>query len=142
MNGKFIRSTEAIRETHDWGAVGVLIRPDNTGTDFVTVVEAEFLPGKGHNFHHHPNQQEVIYVLEGEIEQWLEDDKQDLKPGDALVIGKGVVHASFNDSDKPAKILAILTPCAGEQGFETVDVADEEPWKSLRQPPRSERNHA
>jgi quercetin dioxygenase-like cupin family protein len=95
-------------------------------------VEATFLPGKSHAFHRHPNQEEVIYVLEGEVEQWVEDERRLLRAGDAVVIPAAVVHASYNVGDSPARIIAVLSPCVGEAGYEVEELADEEPWRSLR----------
>ena len=46
--------------------------------------------------------------------------------------GADVVHASFNVSDRNAKLLAILGPCVGSEGYELVDVAQQEPWVSLK----------
>jgi hypothetical protein len=43
-----------------------------------------------------------------------------------------VVHASFNVGEGEAKLAAILGPCVGDIGYELVDMADEEPWKTLR----------
>ena len=43
-----------------------------------------------------------------------------------------MVHATFNDGDVPARILAILSPCVGESGYGVVDVSGDEPWASLR----------
>jgi hypothetical protein len=42
------------------------------------------------------------------------------------------VHASFNVSDGNAKVLAILGPCIGADGYELVDVSGQEPWAHLR----------
>src|SRR5438105_2598022 len=94
--------------------------------------EVSLRPGGGHNFHKHPNQEEVIYVLEGEIEQWIDREKRILRPGDSAFIGADVVHASFNVGDRKAKLLAILGPCVGSEGYELVDVAGQEPWVSPR----------
>ena len=55
-----------------------------------------------------------------------------LGPGDSVFIGADVVHASFNVGESDAKLLAILGPCVGDQGYELVDVASEAPWKDLR----------
>ena len=90
--------------------------------------------GQGHagGFHKHPEQEEVIYVISGSIEQWIEQEKRQLCSGDSVFIGADVVHASFNDSGGPAKLLAILGPCIGEEGYALVDVFEEEPWRSLR----------
>jgi len=132
MSGKFVPSTAVERETLDWGTLGWVSRPPSTGAQQLTVIDVDLLPGKGHDFHKHPDQEEVIFVVEGEIEQWLEEEKQMLKPGDAVLSPKDLVHASFNVGDKPAKLLAILGPCVGEGGYEMVEVFDQDPWRSLR----------
>ncbi len=54
-----------------------------------------------------------------------------LRPGDAVVIGADVVHATFNDTAEPARILAILSPAVEGDGYAAVDVSTEEPWASL-----------
>lgn len=132
MNGKFITSQGAERDTPAWGEMKWYSRPATTEATQLVVMEVELQPGFGHNFHKHPDQEEVIYVLEGQVEQWLEDKKQVLGVGDAIFIKKGIVHASFNIYDKPARLHVSLSPCIGEQGYDLVDVADQEPWKSLR----------
>jgi quercetin dioxygenase-like cupin family protein len=132
MTGKFVPSSEAEREHLDWGVLTWLSRPANTGANQLVVIEAEVKPGFGHDFHKHPDQEEVIYVIEGQIEQWLDKESRMLQKGDSIFIGADVVHASFNVSDKPAKTLAILGPSIGEGGYEVVEVVDQEPWKSLR----------
>jgi quercetin dioxygenase-like cupin family protein len=106
--------------------------PTASNAKDLVVLEVNLSSGGGHNFHKHPNQEEVIYVIEGEIEQWIEREKRLLKAGDSAFIGADVVHASFNVSNRQAKLLAILGPCVGPEGYELVDVAGQEPWASLR----------
>jgi quercetin dioxygenase-like cupin family protein len=132
MTGKFVPSHEAAREQLDWGVLGWLSRPSTTQAKNLTVIEVMLNPGFGHNFHKHPDQEEVIYVLEGQVEQWLDQDKRTLKPGDSVFIGADVVHASFNTGSQPAKLLAILGPCVGEGGYVSVEVGDQAPWNTLR----------
>ncbi len=132
MSGKFVPETAVDREDLDWGTLGWVSRPPSTGAEQLTVIDVDLLPGKGHDFHKHPDQEEVIFVIAGEIEQWLEQEKQTLKPGDGVFIPKDVVHASFNVGDEPAKLLAILGPCVGEGGYEMVEVFDQAPWSTLR----------
>jgi len=122
---------EIMRDQLEWGVFGA-VSPPADGAERIMTVEATFLPGKSHAFHRHPNQEEVIYVLEGALEQWVEREQRMLGPGDAVVIPAAVVHASFNVTNRPARILAILSPCIGEAGYEVEEVADEEPWRSLR----------
>ena len=71
-------------------------------------------------------------MIEGEIEQWLEKEKRTLRSGDSVFISADAVHASFNISDRNAKLLAILGPCVGPEGYELIDVAEQEPWVTLR----------
>lgn len=132
MSGKFVFSQEVEREKLDWGIRGWLSLPGFTGAKDLAICEVFLMPGFGHAFHVHPNQEEVVYVLEGEFEQWLGTEKKILKAGDSAFIGAGVVHASYNVSDQPVKSLAILGPCIGQEGYEVVELADQEPWKSLK----------
>jgi quercetin dioxygenase-like cupin family protein len=132
MTGKFISSTEVKREELEWGSLAWFSSPAASSAKDLVVLEVNLRPAGGHNFHKHPNQEEVIYIIEGEIEQWVAQEKRLLKPGDSAFIGANVVHASFNVSDRKAKLLAILGPCIGSAGYELVDVADQEPWVSLR----------
>ncbi len=129
---KFTDSSEARCEQVPWGTLAWFSSPDSTGTKNLVVVEVRFDPDSGHNFHRHPNQEEVIYVVEGEIEQWVGTERRTLAAGDSAFIGKNEVHASFNVSDRVARILAILGPSIGQDGYEIVDVAEQEPWISIR----------
>ena len=132
MVGKFISSTEVRREELEWGSLAWFSSPATSKAKDLVVLEVTLSPAGGHKFHKHPNQEEVIYVIEGEIEQWVDREKRMLRPGDSAFISAGVVHASFNANDRKAKLLAILGPCVGAEGYELIDVAEQEPWVSLR----------
>ena len=131
MAGAFKPGSSLTRDQHDWGVFAQVSGPRD-GLDGIVAIEATFLPGKCHDFHRHPGQEEVIYVIEGSIEQWVLDQKQVLSAGDSVVIPASAVHASFNEGSEPAKILAILSPAVGDDGYGVEDVAGEEPWASLR----------
>ena len=132
MSGKFVLSKDTPQERLDWGSLRWMSHPPSTGAGQLTVIEVTLQPGKGHDFHKHPEQEEVIYVVSGSVEQWLEQEKRDLYTGDSLFIPADTVHASFNVGDDPVILLAILGPCVGDQGYELVDVASESPWNHLR----------
>lgn len=134
MKGRFVHEGDIEREQLDWGGLGWISRPPSTGARQLTVLDVSLEPGHGHDFHTHPAQEEVIVVQAGEIEQWLEGEKTVLGPGEAVFIGMGTVHASFNTGQETARLTVALGPCAGEAGYELVDVSGEEPWRSLRSP--------
>jgi len=132
MAGKFVIASQTRLEVNDWGRLGWLSNPPNTGARQLTVIDVNLDPGKGHNFHKHPDQEEVILVVAGKVEQWVDREKRILGPGDSAFIPADVVHASFNVGTSAAKIVAILGPCVGPIGYELVDVANDAPWKTLR----------
>lgn len=128
----FLFGEKLDRDTLDWGTIATISGPEvNHARDIVTL-HVELYPGKGHAFHRHPNQEEVIYVLKGKIEQWVNEEMKILEPGDAAFIGAGVVHASYNIGHENAQVLAILGPAVGATGYEVEEVADKAPWKNLR----------
>lgn len=129
---RFLMQSETPRDQLDWGSLGWLSNPPVTGSEYLTVIDVELLPGNGHDFHKHPDQEESIVCVRGTVEQWVDQERRMLSPGDAVFIPADCVHATFNEGDEPAKVIAILGPCVGEIGYELVDVADQAPWNSLR----------
>ena len=132
MTGMFVHGEDVPREQLDGRKVGWLSRPEATGAEQLIVIDVTMNPGGSHGFHRHPDQEEFLHVMSGTIEQWIGQEHRIISSGDSCFIPKNMVHASFNDSDEDAKLLAILGPCVGESGIGIVEVGDEEPWVSLR----------
>jgi quercetin dioxygenase-like cupin family protein len=131
MKTPFINEAEALKEDFKGRTNYWMCRPEITNAKDLQVCRAILPAGEGHAFHHHPELEEVIYVLAGEVEQWVGERKQTLKVGEVAHMLPGVVHATFNTSDKDAVILAILSP-GSQAGAFLVDVSSEEPWRSIR----------
>ena len=132
MLGKFVMAKDTRPEVLEWGRLGWLCNPPKTGAEQLTVINITLAPGKGHNFHRHPAQEEVIHVIAGTVEQWIKQERRTLAAGDSAFIPADVVHASFNIGTTEAKLLAIVGPCVGSIGYELVNMADMAPWKNLR----------
>lgn len=128
---RFVTPAEALREEYKGRTNYWLSRPGLTEARKLQLCQATLPPGEGHAFHTHPELEEVIYVLAGEVEQWVEMEKRLLRPGDTAHIPAGVVHATFNRSaTADAVILAILSPGESTGPF-MVDVSGEAPWNTL-----------
>jgi quercetin dioxygenase-like cupin family protein len=93
-------------------------------------VRATFPAHSSHRFHTHPGREEIIYVVEGVAEQWVENEKRILKPGEMAHIPKNTPHATRNPDASPLLFLAILSPVEAPGQF-TVDVFDQEPWRTI-----------
>ncbi len=128
---RFVTKSKAQIELAPWGKHWWLSRPGMTDTDQLTLVRVTMRPGTGHRFHYHPGREEIIYVVEGVAEQWVDREQQTLRSGECAFIPMGMVHAIFNPSQQPMTFLAILSPAEAKGPF-LVDCYDEEPWRSLR----------
>jgi quercetin dioxygenase-like cupin family protein len=129
---KFVKKSDVEAEQFDWGVIGWRCVPA-TGAKEIVVMDVTLEPGEGHDFHRHPGQEEMIIVKRGRITQYLERESTTLEPEDSVFIEADVVHASFNEGEETAHLQVIIAPSLGEgTGYGLVEVADEEPWASLR----------
>lgn len=130
MQGMF-RTWETIDGEGDGGMIRWISRPASTGSATLVVLHGTLQPGESHPFHVHPGQEEVVHVLSGRVEKWIDREKRILGPGDSAFMPAGVVHGLYNDGDEPARVLAIFAPAVGD-GFEVLDMSDKPPWNGLR----------
>ena len=94
----------------------ILVGKDSGGEN-LTVVEASVDPGAGLGLHVHPCYEEATMIMEGEIQAVLEGETRILGPGDVLLAPAGVKHTITNQSDEPAKVLAIYPTTNPERVF-------------------------
>ncbi len=66
------------------------------------VLEGEF------HFHKHDNEDELFYVVEGNLLLDVEDQTHALGPGQGFVVPKGVVHRTR----APSRVVVLMTACA------------------------------
>ncbi len=128
---RFITENEMQVEELPWGPHEWLSRPGLTDAKELLLVRVHIPPGKAHRFHRHPEMEEIIYVISGTAEQWVDREKQILTAGHSAHIPKDVVHGTYNIGEDTLVVLAILSP-AEIEGPALVDVCEEEPWASLR----------
>jgi len=113
-------------KTHYWHCKPGMVADTN-----LLFVRAQLPPGEAHRFHFHPAMEEILYLLSGTAEQWVEKAKHRMKPGDSLYLPAGIVHGTYNTGSEMLDFLAVLSP-ANSDGPVTVEVSGQEPWKSLR----------
>jgi quercetin dioxygenase-like cupin family protein len=129
----FVTSKQALVEFAPWGKHWWLSKPGLTDTSQLILVRVTMRPGAGHQFHYHPAREEIIYVLEGVAEQWVDRQRRRLKAGEIAFIPRKAVHAIHNTSKAPMSFLAILSPAEARGPF-LIDCYEDEPWRSLRAP--------
>jgi quercetin dioxygenase-like cupin family protein len=133
MSAKFITASQVDRQLlpgmGDLGMIGA-----NANSQHVVFGDLIFAPGDGFGFHEHPSQEEVLYVIDGSLEAWIEGEKKTIGSGDTMYLPAGTVHACFNVTDQPTKVFVLLTPVieSEEMGFELVDRSGDAPYSSYR----------
>lgn len=128
---RFVTSTDVEVEQLPWGPHEWLCRPGLTEARDLLLVRVRMPPGTGHAFHRHPAMEEIIYVVSGVAEQWVDRQSRRLEAGDIAHIPKDVVHGTYNAGDDTLVFLAILSPAHAE-GPALVDVSGDAPWSTLR----------
>jgi uncharacterized cupin superfamily protein len=93
---------------------------DGAGFSLVEyVVPARFSPPPV--LHRHTREDAVVYVVEGELHYWFEDGEHVVGAGGVVHLRRGAWFRWANDTDAPARMLAMFCPAGFEQFF--VDVA-------------------
>jgi quercetin dioxygenase-like cupin family protein len=128
---RFVTAAEMEVEALPWGPHEWLSRPGLTDAKQLLLVRVRMPPGQGHAFHRHPAMEEIIYVVSGRAEQWVERESRILEAGDTAHIPADMAHGTWNAGDETLVFLAILAPAAFD-GPALVDVSAEAPWATLR----------
>ena len=113
----FLLKNEARGAISSSGSQSAILVGKDSGGQRLTVVEAGIDPGGGFGLHVHPGYEEATLVMEGEIEAVLEGETRILGPGDILLAPAGAKHTITNESDEPAKVLAIYPTTNPERVF-------------------------
>ena len=82
-----------------------------------SVMEFVTPPGKGVALHVHEREDELVYLLDGEIEVTLGDQKMKAVPGVMALLPRGVPHGFTNIGNKPSRLLDTILPVAFDNYF-------------------------
>ena len=110
-----------------------------TGGAFI-LLEDRMEGGKVTPFHSHPNEDEAIYVLDGELLVDVEGEQHRVGRGGFFFAPRGVAHA-FMVTSESARVLALQTPATGEAFYRaageavasSADAARPADWARLRE---------
>jgi oxalate decarboxylase/phosphoglucose isomerase-like protein (cupin superfamily) len=128
---KFIKDKDTILEKvmgrdHHWH-----YNPELVAFADTIMVRVVMPVGGSHNFHRHPEMNEILYILKGKAEQWVENEMQILESGDSVYIDPNVVHATFNAGEEALEFLAILAPGRGWEAG-TIDEFENLPYSGYK----------
>jgi quercetin dioxygenase-like cupin family protein len=111
MDKRVTGVSDASPVTFPWGRITWLHRGE-TGAEGLTVGEVIINPGRWNAVHAHPNYEEVLYLISGELDHTCGDEgPYHLKPGMSIRIPKGVKHnARCTSADHARMLVAYDSP--------------------------------
>jgi quercetin dioxygenase-like cupin family protein len=105
------------------GHVAFKLRGEQSGGR-LTAFESVVAPGEGPPLHKHANEDETLYVIEGEMRFKLGDELQTGPVGSFVFIPRGTQHTFQNVGDKPARMLIHFSPSGMERLFDGLAALD------------------
>lgn len=96
---------DALAQRFLWGSIQWLANDEMMPGSTLTFGFVQIAPGTKNPKHLHPNSDEVLYLLEGELDHSLGDEVHRLLPGMSIHIPVGVAHDAINRSDKMARMV-------------------------------------
>ena len=87
----------------------------------ISMFESRIPPGEGPPLHVHANEEEVLYVLEGDFRFRLRDEVVAAPAGSLMFIPRGVPHTWQNAGDDYGRLLVIFTPAGMERFFDLAE---------------------
>ena len=94
-----------------WGHLAWLVSGELGNSEAMTFGRVKIKSGQANPRHMHPNSEEILYLLSGELEHSLGEKVFRMSPGDVISIPIGVFHnARSVDSDDAEMLVAFSTP--------------------------------
>ena len=109
--------------TFDWGAIQWLVNGQRIAHSQLTFGYVEIKPGRKNFKHYHPNCDEVLYLLEGELDHSLGGEHVPLTAGMSIHIPMGVHHDAVNRSTVTARMVVAYS--SGDRQTVTVEEGQE-----------------
>ena len=112
---KVMRPSEVPSEAYPWGNIQWLVSKQANGAGALTLGHTVVEPGGRNPLHRHPNCEEVLYVVSGEIEHIVEGwPTVRMKAGEAIWIPRNVLHRAINVGAIDAELLVAFSSAERE----------------------------
>ena len=98
-------------DAYDWRGARVVIKASGEDTfGQLGVMESTYPPGLSVPVHVHAGEDEMLYLLDGELQGFCDDDRWTAKPGSFVFVPRDRPHGFVVTSDEPARALVIVGP--------------------------------
>lgn len=106
-------------------ALRILLTGHDTSGAFA-LIERYARPGEGIPPHFHAEEDETLYVLEGELELWTPDRAIRIGVGGTAFLPRHLPHRYTAVGERPCRFLLVITPAGLEQFFREANRLEED----------------
>jgi len=106
----------------DWGQLSLTVAPEVNGARTFSGGVVDLPSGQGHARHNHPGSEEIIFVISGEGEQMVEDEKgnpivKTVTAGCTVFVPDSRFHSTLNTGKGPMQLFVVYSPPGPELGL-------------------------
>ena len=106
----------------DWGQLALTVAPEVNGAKTFSGGVVDLPSGQGHARHNHPGSEEIIFVISGEGEQMVEDEKgkpivKTVTAGCTVFVPDSRFHSTLNTGKGPMQLFVVYSPPGPELGL-------------------------
>jgi len=113
-----VRRGETPTQAHPWGRITWMDNAEITGSEVLTFGVVQIDPGRANPRHYHPNSDEILHVVEGELIHSLGAEEHHLSAGDIIHVPQGVWHHAHNPGTTPARMIVVFNTGRRQAVFE------------------------
>lgn len=99
--------TKTVKQYFEWGHIKWIEDNDAMNKSKFLVGHVTLLPHQFQDEHIHSGDEQLLYVISGEGEQWVDDRYHNLLPGKMYKIGPFAKHQVQNTGNKPLEMIII-----------------------------------
>jgi quercetin dioxygenase-like cupin family protein len=109
---------DCLGETHSRGYSTILFKvlPRETSNGLFVIEHTKLVKG-GPPLHLHPHQEEYFFVMEGDVQFQLGDQRMRLSAGDSVLGPRGIPHTFAAVEGKPGRMLIAFSPAGKMEQF-------------------------
>jgi oxalate decarboxylase/phosphoglucose isomerase-like protein (cupin superfamily) len=104
----------------DWGQLALTVGPEVNGAKAFSGGVVDLPSGQGHSRHNHSGSEEIIFVIAGDGEQMVEDERghpivAKVKPGCTIFVPESRFHSTLNTGAGPMQLFVVYSPAGPEK---------------------------
>jgi len=91
--------------SEDWGSLTWMANAELLGAEALTLGRVVIKKGCHNPKHIHPDSEEVLYLLEGELEHFIGGEVLTVKKGGTIIIPAGIPHNAISTGETDADMI-------------------------------------